>query len=271
MSERLKKVKREALKYVLVGLSLFGGLNAQAKNNRGADNDTSMNVVHSTSVSYDDSMRSYSEMTSLNYGDASFISSNFVLIQDIGNGYDVMYETYGTNDRTENALTMLTPDNREIDLGFYSTDNFMLPSEKIMGHHEVFNNGGGQELLNSSDPNVIKEHNDKWEKQQHILAIKEMQNPEDVQAFMRLVQRDRESLEATGERVVDSAHRTIGNVEDYFMTSNTKEETKDLRKLYKTIQKETESRRDNLRDKAMSGDLTNIASMSNLWNGGMGN
>ena len=59
MSERLKKVKREALKYVLVGLSLFGGLNAQAKNNRGADNDTSMNVVHSTSVSYNDSMRSY--------------------------------------------------------------------------------------------------------------------------------------------------------------------------------------------------------------------
>ena len=54
----------------------------------------------------------------MNYGDASFILSNFVLIQDIGNGYDVMYETYGTNDRTEYSSTMLTPDNREIDLGF---------------------------------------------------------------------------------------------------------------------------------------------------------
>jgi hypothetical protein len=193
----------------------------------------------------------------------------FASVEDLGGGYKYMHTSYSKNDKEKSSKTLIAPDGREIDLGFYTTEGFMLPADKIV-HWEPMAGEKSTELLNSSDPKEIKENNDRWVTQQCELASEHMNNPEDLAAFRRLVERSRVNMESEGGLVV-GVHQVNGTISDYFAVSGFKEDMKDLKKTYRQIVKEGNKRyrSENLTQKAKANDVSNIASMSHIWNGGM--
>ena len=173
--------------------------------------------------------------------------------------------------KEKSSKTLIAPDGREIDLGFYNTEGFMFPSDKIVQWESIAGEKS-TELLNSSDPKEIKENNDKWVEQQCELALKHMDNSEDLAAFRRLVERDRLNLESEGTLTV-GAHKVNGVISDYSAQSDSREDMKDLNKTYRQIVKEGNKRyrNENLTQKAKANDVSSIEAMNHILNGGMGN
>lgn len=271
MGKNLDRLKKKAIGLAIVGLSLFSGVNAQAKNNNNADNEqfASVSVLHDATVSHNSEMRTFTDFVYAECGGKQYIMSSFASVEDLGGGYKYMHTSYSKNDKEKSSKTLIAPDGREIDLGFYTTEGFMLPADKIV-HWEPMAGEKSTELLNSSDPKEIKENNDRWVTQQCELASEHMNNPEDLAAFRRLVERSRVNMESEGGLVV-GAHQVNSTISDHFVVSSFKEDMKDLKKTYRQIVKEGNKRyrSENLTQKARANDVSNIASMSHIWNGGM--
>lgn len=263
MNKYLEKIKEKALTYAFIGLSLFG--NPSKSLAQSDENNSSMiNVIHSSSVSQNDKMRSYSESLSMQHNDKSYLMSNIVIIEDIGQGYSVIQESYSLNDKQKTDRTILSPDGRLINIDFYNEKDFMFPSELIVRDTPFVKNG--KEPLNSSDPQVIKKHNDNWENKQRINAMKKIKNPQDREAFYRFVKMSREMLEHTEFPKKLDGFRMTSYTEDYSNSStNLSQNSKDLRKMYKEIKKHMQSSPENLREKALKGDTTQTARLDYLW------
>ena len=272
MERSVKDIKKKIAALSAVAL-VMGGVSAQAKNNNtnNDDNDQSksVSVSHDVAVAHNSEMRSFHEFVSAKCGNKQYVMSSFAMVEDIGGGYKTMFTSYSKNDKEKSSKTLIAPDGREIDLGFYNAEGFMFPSDKIV-HWEPIAGENSTELLNSSDPKEIKNHNDNWVAQQCELALKHMDNSEDLAAFRRLVGRDRLNLESEGALTV-GAHKVNGVISDYLAQSNSREEMKDLNKTYRQIVKEGNKRyrNENLTQKVKANDVSNIASMNHIWNGGM--
>ncbi|MBQ8750273.1 MAG: hypothetical protein IJZ30_01375 [Alphaproteobacteria bacterium] len=265
MNKYLEKIKNKAMAYTFVGLSLFGGTaKSQAQNN---DDNSSIDVVHSAYTSNSDIMRSYHESISMQLNDETYLMSNNIIIIDIGQGYHIMSEAYNVNNKQDMSLSLLSPDERVIGLDFYNTKDFMLPSELVAKNDPFVKNG--KEPLNSSDPQVIKKHNDNWENKQRINAMKKIKNPQDREAFYRFLKIERATLENTRFPIALGNASITGYTENYFNTLTnipSKDKTpKNLRKMYKEIKKHMQSSPENLREKALKGDTTQTARLDYLW------
>ena len=234
--------------------ALGGATKLEAKT---TENENSLNDLHSLVVNRGDSMVSYSESRSMSFNNRMYMMSSNACMYDIGDGYKILHENYQFNNKQQMSTYMFSPDGRKIDINFFNTADFMMPSY-------LDSNNGFAEVKN--DLSEVKKNNDRWETKQRTMGMKKIHNSEDRNAFYRYVQITRDNLEnGTFPEALLQAHKSNGITRDHYISSNNSQDVKAMRKHYVQAKRQAKEARKYMHQNIVNGgfNLSNTSARAN--------